>query len=639
MQKAEDPPLVFRFGLFEVNLHTGEIRKGGRKVNLQEQPFQLLARLLETPGEMVTREELREKLWPGETVDFDSGLNKAVKKIREALDDSAGNPRFVETLPRRGYRFIAPVHRIGASSAVTPGTPSPGVNLAVEGRGSRSWTFYKPRTLTAGLLMLAVLLAGLFGLNPGGLRSRLLRRPVRPGIESMAVLPLENLSGDTAHEYFADGMTDALITEIASISSLRVISRTSSMQYKGTHKPLAVIARELGVDALVEGTVMRTGQKVRITAQLIQARDDRHLWSGKYERDLSDILTLQGEVAQAIAAQIQVKVKPQKQTSVARARPVNPQAYEAYLEGSFFWNKDTQEGLDKSIELFTRSIQFDSTYAQAYAGLSQSYCLLGIYGIRPSGEAYQKARVAALKALGLDETIAEAHTMLADIKKGYDWDWTGAEAEYKRALELNPSYSLAREWYAEYLSKMERHEEAIAEARRARQLDPVTANSNIILGLVLYRARRYDESLVAVQKALELHPLNPGALWIEAWSHEQKRELPEAISELEKAINLSGGISLYRALLGHAYALAGKRAKALAILDELKALSGKRYVSPLDIAIVYTGLGDRNAAFEWLEKAYEERTMRIQELAEPHFDSLRSDPRFPDLMRRIGLPE
>jgi tetratricopeptide (TPR) repeat protein len=430
-----------------------------------------------------------------------------------------------------------------------------------------------------------------------------------------------------------------LITEIARVSSLRVISHTSSMRYKATHKPLVVIAKELGVDALVEGTVVRSGQKVRITAQLIQVRDDRHLWSEKYERDLSDILTLQGEVALAIAGQIQVRLNPHENTSMARARPVKPQALEAYLEGSFFWNKDTQEGLYKSIEFFTQAIEFDPTYAQAYAGLSQSYCLLGIYGIRPSGEAYQKARVTALKALELEETTAEAHTMLADVKKGYDWDWAGAEAEYKRALELNPSYSLAHEWYAEYLSKMGRHEEAIAEARRARQLDPVTANSNIILGMLLYRARRYDEALVAAQKALELYPLNPGALWVEAWSHEQRRELPEAISELEQAVRLSGGIPLYRALLGHAYALAGERTKALGILDELTSLSRQRYASPLDFAVVFTGLGDRIAAFQWLEKAYNERTMRIQELPEPHFDSLRSDPRWQDLIRRIGLPQ
>jgi TolB-like protein/DNA-binding winged helix-turn-helix (wHTH) protein len=637
MQKDEDQPSLVRFGLFEVDLRTGEMRKGGRKVSLQEQPFQLLAILLERPGEMVTREELQKKLWPAETVDFESGLNKAIKKIREALDDSADNPRFVETLPRRGYRFIAPVERVGVYSAITTSAPLPAAELAVEGRRRRS--LYQPKMATVVLLMPAVVLAGLLVSNLGGWRDRLLLRFERPRVESIAVIPLENLSGDPAQEYFADGMTDELITEIARISSLRVISRTSSIRYKGTRKPLAVIAKDLRVDALVEGTVVRSGQKVRVTAHLIEVRDDQHVWSEQYERDLSEILTLQREVALAIAGQIQARLKPNENTRLARERPVNPQALEAYLEGSFYWNKDTQEGLDKSIEFFTRAIELDPTYAEAYAGLSQSWCLLGIYGIRPPGQSYQNARMTAIKALQLDETIAEAHNMLADIKKGYDWDWAGAEVEYKRALEINPSYSLAHEWYAEYLTKMGRYQEAIVEARRARQLDPVTALSNIILGMLLYRARHYDEALVAAQKALEVDPLNPGALWVEAWSHEQRGELPKAIAELAKAVDLSGHILLYQALLGHAYALAGESTKALGILDELKALSKQRYVSPLDIALVYTGLGDRNAAFQWLEKAYEEHTMRIQELPEPHFDSLRSDPRFQDLVRRIGLPQ
>ena len=375
-------------------------------------------------------------------------------------------------------------------------------------------------------------------------------------------------------------------------------------------------------------------RSVRITAQLIQARDDRHLWSEKFERDLGDVLKLQGEVAEAIAGQIQIKLTPQEHAILARARPVNPQAFEAYLAGNYFRNK--MEG-DKSIELFTKAIELDPDYAQGYAGLSMSYVSLGIFGLRPSGEVYPKARAAAMKALELDETVAEAHVTLADVKKGYDWDWAGAEAEYKRALELNPSYSMAHALYADYLSKMRRHEEAIAEARQARKLDPISVPANVVLGMTLYRARRYDEAMGACQKALELDPNLPNALWFQALADEQKRRLPEAIAKLKKAVSLSDA-PLFRALLANAYALAGERAKALNFLDELTALSQQRYVSPLDFAVVYTGLGDRNSAFQWLEKAFQERTMRIQELPEPIFDSLRSDLRFPDLMRRIGLP-
>jgi tetratricopeptide (TPR) repeat protein len=400
-----------------------------------------------------------------------------------------------------------------------------------------------------------------------------------------------------------------------------------------------VIARELGVDAIVEGTVMHAGQKVRITAQLIQAHDDRHLWSEEFERDLTDVLTLQGEVARAIANQIRIKLTPEEQTRLARARHVNPQAYEAYLEGSYFGTKVSEDNLNKSIGLLTHAIELDPAYAEGYAGLSHSYYVVGMLGLRPSGEAYPKARAAAVKALQLDETVAEAHNTLAEVKKGYEWDWRAAEVEYRRALALNPSYAVAHSGYADYLSKMGRREESIAEARRARELDPISPSSNTGLGRILYRARRYDDSVRACQKALELDPNNASALWWMAFSHEQEHRLPEAIAELAKAVSLSGGGVLYRALLANAYAQAGERAKALSILDDLKALPEQNYVSPLDIATIFTGLGDRDSAFRWLEKAFQERTMRIQELPDPTFDSLRSDSRFRDLMRRVGLPQ
>jgi len=381
---------------------------------------------------------------------------------------------------------------------------------------------------------------------------------------------------------------------------------------------------------------VRSGDRVRITAQLVHARDDRHLWSEKYDRYLGDVLTLQGEVAQAVARQIRIDLTAEERASLARARPVNPQAFEGYLKGCFFLNKGT-EGLDKSIEFFTQAIQLDPGYAQAYAGLSLSYVFLGIFGLSPSSEVYPRAKAAAMKALELDETVAEAHNALADIRKGYDWDWAVAAAEYRRALELNPSSSLTHSWYSEYLSKLGRHEEAIAEARRARELDPISAMRQALLGLILYRARKYDDAIRSCQKALELDHNYPDAYWFLAFALEQKREFPQAIAKLKKAVSLSDA-PLYRALLGHAYALAGERAKALSTLDELQVLSRQRYVSPLDVALVYTGLGDRDSAFQWLEEACGQRVMRIQELPEPHFDSLRSDARFLDLLERIGLP-
>ena len=574
------PPI--RFGNFEVDLRSGELRRQGLKVKLQEQPFQILVMLVERPGEVVTREEVQKRLWPANTfVDFDSGLNRAMNRLREALGDSADRPRFVETLPGRGYRFIAPVERSGVDFGVMPGEP--------------------------------------------------------PRIESLAVLPLENLSGDPAQDYFADGMTDELITEIAKIASLRVISRTSIVRYKGARKSLSVIARELGVDAILEGTVLHSGLRVRITAQLIRARDDRHLWAEKYERILGDILILQSEVARAIVGQLQIKLTPQEHRRLSHAHSVVPEAYEAYLQGIFFRNKWTEEGLFKSIALFTEANRLDSTYARGYAGLSLSYCALGILGSLPAAEVYPKARAAAVKGLELDETVAEAHISLADVKKAFDWDWAAAQTEYKRALELNPSDAMAHAWYADWLSKQGRYREAVAEAGRARELDPVSVDRNSFLGLILYRSRRYQEALVACRKALELDPYYPVGHWFLGLIHLQSGELAEAVAELNKAVSLSDA-PLYRALLGHAYGLSGDRVKALSILDDLTAISRRRHVSPIDIAVVYTGIGDRNSAFEWLEKAYQERTMRIQELPDPIFDSLRLDARFTDLMRRIGLP-
>jgi TolB-like protein/DNA-binding winged helix-turn-helix (wHTH) protein/Tfp pilus assembly protein PilF len=619
VQKVQRLPPI-RFGVFEVDVQSGELRRQGTRVKLQEQPFQALALLLEHPGKVLTREEFQKKLWPNNTfVDFDRGLNKAINRLREALGDDADNPRFIETLPQRGYRFIAPVQ--------SPPAPHPAIPEHSPSR--RRWY-----VAGAGMLLAVGLVA--LAANVGGVLDRLMPQRVRPRITSLVVLPLANLSADPAQMHFSDAMTDELIGAIASISSLRVISRTSSMQYKDAHKSLPAIARELGVDAVVEGTVLRSGGRVRITVQLIEARDDHHLWSGKYERDLNDILQLQGEVAQAIAEQIQSKVENRPLTQIDRARRVSPEAYDTYLEGVYFLNKGT-ERLDKSVELFSHAIELDPGYAPAYAGLSESYAYLGIFGLRPPSEVYPKARAAAMKALELNETVSEAHQTLADVKKLYDWDWVAAEQEYVRAIALKPSNSLAHGQYADYLSRMGRHGEAVAEATRARETDPLSAARSAFLGLILYRARRYDDAMRACRKAIELDPGLPNTYWFLALALEQKGDFSSAITQLEKAVSLSKA-PIYRALLGHAHALAGDRSTALSVVSQLKALSKQHYVSSLDIAVIYTGLGDRDSAFAWLEKAYQERASRLGELPDPVFDILRSDPRFQDLMRRLGLP-
>jgi TolB-like protein/DNA-binding winged helix-turn-helix (wHTH) protein len=632
MEELKRPKI--RFGVFEVDLQARELRKQGFKVKLQEQPFQILSMLLERPGEIVTREEIRKRLWPADTfVDFDSGLNRATNRLRKSLGDDAESPRFVETAPRRGYRFIAPVHFPDEDpveiAALRLDVSAP-AEIADLGTGRRNrWIFGSVALLSAAALL------GLAFAPPKSLRYFQFWRRA-PAITSIAVLPLANLSGDPAQDYFSDGLTDELITETAKIGTLRVISRTSSMQYKGTHKSLPVIAKELGVDALVEGSVVRMGDQVRVTAQLIDARDDRHIWSESYQRNVVDVLTLQSEVAQTIANQVRVKLTSEQHASLARVHRVNAGSLEAYLKGSLFLNQG-MGSLDKSVEYFSEAVQLDPANARAYSGLSQAYLMIGIFGLRPSQEVYPKARAAAMRAIEIDATTADAHVVLAEIAKGHDWDWAAAESEYKRALELNPSSSVIHSMYADYLSMMQRHDEAIVELRRSHELDPVSIVNEAFFGFLYYRARRYDEAIAVCRKALELVPDYPNANWFMALALEKRGRLPEAIASLQSAVNHSRA-PLFKALLGHAYGLAGERAKALSILEEIKLLSKQQYVSPMDFAIVYTGLGDREMTFQWLETAYSERVMRIQELNEPHFDSLRGDPRYENLLRRIGIP-
>ncbi len=575
-------PQLIRFGFFEVDTRSGELRRQGSKVNLQEQPFRALVLLLERPGEVVTREELNKRLWPENTfVDFERGLNKAINKLRAALRDKAEKPCFIETLPQHGYRFIAPVENIApVRDRVRPQHP--------------------------------------------------------PNIDSLAVLPLENLSGDPAQEYFSDGLTEELICAVARIASLRVISRTSVMPYKGARKSLPAIAKELRVDAIVEGSVARSDQKVRITAQLIYAPDDRHLWSGRYERELLDILQLQAEIAQDIASQIHKLVDPGQPPS-APARKVHPQAYEACLKGIFFRDKMTPADLAKSTAHFTQAINLDPGYAQAYANLSQAQFYLGLFGMGPASELFPRAKASAVKALELDETVAAAHNALAAVHILYEWDWAGAEAECLRALQLSPNDSVTHVHLADYMSIQERHDEAIAEYKLALELDPISCIYIGFFGLILYRARRFDEAIAQCHKALEINPNYANALWFLALSLEQKGRLAESIEKFDKAFSLGAGPPC-RALLGRAYALAGERAKAESILEELKTLSLQQYISPFDIAVVYAGLGDLTSTFQLLEQAYQQRVFRIIELTFPMFDNLRPDPRWQDLVRRIGLP-
>jgi TolB-like protein/DNA-binding winged helix-turn-helix (wHTH) protein/Flp pilus assembly protein TadD len=631
-QKVRDR---LRFGMFELDLRAGELRKHGLRIRLQEQPFQVLEMLLEHPGDVVTREELQKKLWPADTfVDFDHGLNKAINKLREALGDPAENPRFVETVARRGYRFLAEVKTADAALVRGAGpehavdlTASAGSTAAAKG----SSPSFAAKTAVIVLLLLTASVAA-WELHPWNRSAH--------AIHSLAVLPLESLSNDPSQDYFADGMTDELISDLGQISALRVISRTSVMSYKHARKPLPQIARELNVDAIVEGTVLRSGDQVRITAQLIDAAADKHLWSQSYEGELRDTLALQSKVARAIADQIQINLNPREQAALKSAKVVNPEAYVSYLKGRYFWNKRSAESLKVALAYFNQAIDEDPTYAQAYSGLSDTYALLGDwqYAVMTPKEALPKAKAAAIKALELDSALGEAHNSLAFCLDGFDWNFDSAGKEFLRAIELNPGYATAHHWYAWHLALWHRYDEALLEMRKAESLDPLSLVINADLAELLVLAHSYDESIQQSSKTIEMDPNFGLAHNHLGQAYLQKHMYGEAIAELQKAVQLSGGGPTCMANLARADAASGKRGEAEKLLSDLKKRSRPGYSHGSEIAVIYASLGDSDQAMNWLEKGFEER-FNPGVLLRPGLDPLRSDPRFQDLVRRIGLPQ
>ena len=629
-----------RFGVFEVDLRSGELRKYGLRVRLQEQPFQVLAMLVEHPREVVTREELQKKLWPADTfVDFDHGLNKAINKIRDALSDSPESPRFVETVARRGYRFLAevkvpdatPINRLEA--ATPPQSTEEPHGSSGFGGSPRKINRYQPslawRILGVGLLVLiASLVTWKFHYRNG----------LPPVIRSLAVLPLENLSNEASQDYFADGMTDELISDLGQISALRVISRTSVMTYKHAHKPIPQIARELNVDAMVEGTVLRSGDQVRITAQLIEASTDRHLWSQSYEGELRDTLALQNKVARAIADQIRINLNPQEEATLRNAKVVNPEAYESYLKGRYFWNKRTAEGLKVALAYFHQAVDEDPKYAPAYSGLADTYALLGDwqYAVMTPKEALPKAKEAAIKALELDTTLGEAHNSLAFVLDGFDWDLDGGGKEFQRAIQLNPGYATAHHWYAWHLSLLGRYDAAIGEMRKAESLDPLSLIINSDLAELLALARSYDKSIEQSRKTIEMDANFAMAHNQLGQAYLETHMYSDAITELQKGVRLSNGSPTCIANLARAYSAFGQRTEAVKLLRDLEKRSIGNSSNASEIAMIYASLGDANRAMSWLEKGYEDR-FNPGVLLRPGFDPLRSDARFKELVQRVGL--
>lgn len=622
---------LIRFAEFEVDLRSGELRQQGVKIRLQEQPFRVLAALLESAGKVVTREELRQRLWPADTfVDFDHRLAAAINKVREALQDSAEKPKYVETVGRRGYRFIFPIEpQVRLAEKI--GNLHPQAELAVPlparaGR-ERAWS----RMVLAGASLAVLLVLGFFVLY------RWRQTPAaaaQPQISSIAVLPLENLSNDPTEEYFVEGMTDEIITDLAQLPGLRVISRTSTAQYKGTHKSLSQIARELNVDGVIEGTVLRAGDRVRIRAQLIYAPADQHLWAQAYERDAKDVLTLQATVARDIAGEIRVKLTAQQTASLAAPRPVDPEAHELYLKGRFYWNKRTPEGFQKALPYFEAAIQKDPNYAEAYAGLADAY-RFSMNNVSPD-VVMPKARAAAEKALAINPNLAEAHASLGLISPFFNWDWESARVHLHRAIELNPNYALAHDWYAEgYLTPMGKLDESLAELRLAQQLDPLSAVILADIGKTLYFARRYDEAITQLRALQEMDPTAyPPAIWL--WkAYVEKGMFDQALDVIEKE-KPHLPETFYLCDLAYTHARMGDSERARSELAQFLKLRGNE--DPGGPAMIYVALGEKEHAFEWLEKAYLWRSNFMSSLKVwPVYDPLRNDLRFLDLERRVKL--
>jgi TolB-like protein/DNA-binding winged helix-turn-helix (wHTH) protein/Flp pilus assembly protein TadD len=582
---ANNPPLL-RFGPFQLDLQACELRKGETLLHLAPQPCKVLALLASNPHKVFTRQEIQQEIWGGETfVDFDQGLNAAIRQIRTALCDDAEAPRYIETLPRRGYRFLMAVESpreeieqpVANRMAASPVDPPAGAD-------------WRNRfSFRAFLLLVTAVLAVAFG------AWRVSRSKIdRAQIKSIAVLPLANLSGDPAQDYFADGMTEELTTDLGQISALRVISRTSAMHYKGTNKTLPEIARELHVDAVVEGSVERSGDQVRITAQLIEAPTDRHLWAKKYQRDLRDVLSLQDDVAQAIANEVKIKLTPQEQIHLAKARPVKPEAHEAYLRGLFELRKQTDEGIEKAVEYFRQAVALDPNEALAYASLADAYYEQSSM-LRAPLEVMPKAKAAAARAIELDDALAEAHASLGYVKLNFDWDWPGAEREFRRSLELNPNLPLAHAGYAHYLLTLRRTEEARQELVRTQTIDPLVPVSKFSLQYLLFNARRYGEAIEAGRQS--------GDDRILALSFAELGRSEEAIAAADRAVK-SAQSPVILAQIASAYAMAGKKDTARTMLSAIEAQARQRYICGFNVACVYATLGDNEKAFGWLEKAY-----------------------------------
>ena len=648
MSAIEQSSAAYRFGPFRLEPDRGLLLRHDQPVPLTPKTFDALLYLLERSGRLVTKDDLMKALW-AESFVGESNLTQTIFMVRKALSDNGDGQSYITTVPGRGYRFDAEVERgsggdraagVAQSSFSAPATdmaatqPPPKVEILVPEK--RGFIRYSKPLLATAAVIVVVAVAGYFAWLRSEYRPSQTRRRIM-----LAVLPFQNLTGDASQEYFSDGLTEEMLTQLGNLDPQRlaVIARTSVMHYKNSPTPMDQIGRELGVQYVVEGSVRRDANHVRVTAQLIQTKDQTHVWARQYDRELKGLLALQGEIAQEIADEIQLTLGDHKAaTQAALSPPQNYDAYDLYLKGKYFFNKRTVEGFDRAIDYYQQAIAKDPNYARAYAGLADSYSLLTGYSGAAASEYMPKARAAALRALDLDASLPEAHTALALVVQNYDYDWHTAEKEFRRSIELNPNDATAHHWYAEHLMWQGRFDEALRESERARQLDPLSLIIATDNAAILYFSRQYDQALEKLHTVLELDPSFPRAAGLTISAHEQKGMFAEALADLER------WHPLYRSSAGtwseqaYIYGLTGQRAKAQFALTKLEELGRRQRLDPFPILRAHIGMGNKDQAFAYLEKAYSQHSSApIALKVDPMYDPLRGDPRFQDLVRRVGL--
>ncbi len=667
---------IYEFGPYRVDALRRLLLREGHHVRLPGKAFEILLVLLEEKGRLVDKDELMRRVWPDAVVE-ENNLTVNMSALRKSLSESPRDHRYLVTVPGRGYQFVAdvrqlegeegseaealfnqkltrvvaePVGRNGEAKPLSTSTLDLGVGLTevaapqtgsavsnIQARSNAAYIISEIKRRKQGMrIVLAALLATVMVVSYYAY-SRLSAGSAKAGISSIAVLPFANTSDDPNAEYLSDGISESLINSLSQLPGLKVIARSSTFKYKGKEVDLQEVANALGVEAVLTGRVVQRGDALIIRVELVKASDKTQMWGEQYDRKMSDLLAIQREIAGEIVEKLKLKVSGTEK-GLAKHYTESNEAYQLYLKGRFYWNKRTAEALKKSTEYFNQAIEKDPSFALAYAGLADCYVVPA--NRLPPREAMPKAKAAAMRALELDDTLAEAHASLGRVFAAYDWNWTGAEKEYKRAIELNPSYAVAHQWYGGYFEALGRHNEGLAEKKRALELEPLSLIINFELGVTYYYARDYDQAIEQFRKTIELDQNFPPPHYFLPAAYQQKGMYGEAIAEFKKAASLTGGSewSFSKAGLGHVYAATGKKSEARTVLDELKHASEKEYVPANSIALIYAGLGEKDQAFAWLDKGYEQRDFRMQWLKiEPRWDSLRSDPRFQDLMRRVGL--